>query len=158
MIAVTHVNLMLRWMVSGDCSTEPEESNSLIKSCATQEFAIDISPADTGWRAALPRGSGIAPAPQSLAGAERRLGLVVIGAMLRIRADGGEHCNVANLESYKSQIWFRVCGLFIMTGEVTTKLQRIRSNPSAVSAEDQVRLASNFRNRKFAFLASKFRK
>ena len=116
-VAVTHVNLMLRWMVSVDCSPEPEESNSPIKSCATQESAMDISPADTGWRAALTRGSGTAPAPQSLAGAERRLGLFVDGAVLRIRADGGEHCNVANLESYKSQIWFRVCGLFIMTGD-----------------------------------------
>ena len=77
-VAVTHVNLMLRWMVSGDSSPEPEESNSLIKSCA--EFAMDISPADTGWRAALTRGSGTAPASQSLAGAERRLGLFVDGA------------------------------------------------------------------------------
>ena len=34
---------------------------------------------------------------------------------------------------------------------MTIELQMIRLNPPAVSAEDQVRLASNFRNRKFAF-------
>ena len=28
-VAVTHVNLMPRWMISGDSSTEPEDSNSL---------------------------------------------------------------------------------------------------------------------------------
>ena len=57
-----------------------KQRGSLIKSCATQESAMDISPADAGCQAAPPRGSGTAPAPQPLAGAERRLGLFVDGA------------------------------------------------------------------------------